>query len=189
MILVDLLVAAGNINANATGNQTINSTAQTRQYGATLGAGVMMTFDVTTALGATPSNLTVNSYTDQDGNATVTTPAVAMTPSAIVMRLEPPALGPVMELASGDFGVRSVETLAFSAAMGAGVVALNLYFPLAFLPGIGSGVYVERDSTTQIDGITELAQASGVIGCLTLYAQTNTTSTGGTKLFARTVEG
>ena len=188
-ILVDLLVCAGNINANATGNQTINSTAQTRQYGSTLGAGVMMTFDVTTALGATASNLTVNSYTDQDGNTAQTTAAEAMTTSAITFRLQPVTIGTFMPLASGDFGVRSVETLAFSAAMLAGVVALNLYFPLAFLPGVAGNLYVERDSTTQIDGITELVNASQVTGCLTMYLQTNSTTTGTVKMFARTTEG
>jgi len=187
IVLVDLLVAAGNINANVTGNQTINSVALTRY---TNGNGVMMTFDVTTALGATASNLTVNSYTDQGGTAAQTTPAVAMTTSAIANRLQPTALGPFMELASGDFGVRSVETLAFSSAMGAGVVALNLYFPLAFVPGVASNIYVERDSTVQIDGITELVlTAGGVLGCLTAYCFANGTSSGTGTYFLRTCDG
>jgi len=189
-ILADLLVAAGNINANATGNQTISSTALTRQYGATQGAGVLMTYEVTTALGGTASNLTVNSYTDQDGNTGATTPAVAMTTSAIVQRLQPAALGPYMELASGDYGVRSVETLVFSAAMAAGVVALNLYFPLAFVPGVAANSYIERDSTVQVDGLIELAKnGSDVIGCLMAYVLTNTTSTGVLTAFLRGVAG
>lgn len=187
LMLIDLLVAAGNINANATGNQTINSAALTRY---TDGAGVLMTFEITTALGATPSNLTVNSYTNQAGTAARSTSAIAMTPSGIVQRLEPAALGPFMELQSGDYGVRSVETLAFSAAMGAGVVALNLYFPLAFIPGLGANVYLERDSTIQIDGLTELVQTSGgVLGCLAGYILANGTSSGVLTAFMRTAEG
>lgn len=187
--LIDLLVAAGNIDANNAAAQTVNSTAQTRQYGSTLGAGVMMTFEITTALGATASNLVVT-YTDQDNNGGATTPATAMLQSGIVQRLTPVALGNLMELASGDWGVRSVETFDLSAAMGAGVVALNLYFPLSYVPGVIGNTYIERDSTAQIDGLTELVQdGSGVIGCLTWLVQTNTTSTGVFRSFARTCEG
>jgi hypothetical protein len=195
VLLVDLLVACGNINANATGNQTVNSTALTRQHqpthGATAGAGVMMIFDITTALGGTAANLTVNSYTDQDGNAAATTAAAAMTQSGITHRLQPASnLTPLFDLASGDYGVRSVETVVMSAAMGAGVIALNLYFPLMMMPGIAANVFIERDSTVQVDGISELAKdGSNVIGCLTAYACPNTTASGVYVGFMRSCEG
>jgi len=191
LVLVDLLVACGNINANATGNQAITSTAQTRQYGSTLGAGVMGVLEVTTAFGATPANITMSSYTDQDGNTGATNAAEAATTSCIANRLQPVGVNsPWLVLASGDFGIRSVETgISFSAAMGAGVCALNLVFPLMYIPGLASNLYVERDSTTQIDGITELVAASFVIGCLTVFVQTNSTTSGQFKGFARTCAG
>jgi len=187
-MLVDLLVAAGNIDTNSALQQTINSTALTRY---TTGAGVMMTFDITVALSTTPANLTVDGYHNQAGTAGRTTPAVAMTTSGIILRLQPAALGPFMELQAGDYGVQSVETLTFSAAMGGtGKVALNLYFPLGFIPGLSAGVWVERDSTIQIDGIAELVQtAGGVIGCLNAYIQPNSTTSGVMNWSFRTCEG
>jgi len=189
-ILVDLLVCAGNILATTTSAQTVNTTAQTRQYDATLGAGVMMTFEITTALSATAHNMTVNSYTDQDGNAASTTAAETGLSGGIVQRLVPVGLGPFMQLAAGDFGVRSVEQYTNSAALAAGVFALNLYFPLAFVPGVAANLYIERDSTVQIDGLTELVKdGSNVIGCLTMYVQTNGTTSGILKAFMRTVAG
>jgi len=114
-----------------------------------------------------------------------------MTASAIVQRLQPAALGPFMELQAGDSGVRSVETLIFSAAMGGtGKVALNLYFPLGFIPGLSAGVWVERDSTIQIDGIAELVQtAGGVIGCLNAFIQPNGASSGVMNWSLRSCEG
>jgi len=181
-LLVDLLSAAGNISANSTSAQTVNSTAITRNYtpqaGATPGPGVMMSFDVTTALGSTASNLTVT-YTNQSGTASRTTGSLAMTASAIAQRLQPAGFGPTAQLQSGDYGVQSVQTVTFSAAMGAGVVALNLFFPLAFVPGVAANAWIERDSTVQIDGVTQLVtDGSGNCGCLNLYIFPNTTSSG-----------
>jgi hypothetical protein len=189
-ILVDLLVAAANILATISTAQTVNTTAQTRQYGSTLGAGVNMTFEVTTALSATAHNMTVNSYTDQDGNTAATTGAIAGVSGAIAQRLVPVSLGPFMDLAAGDFGVRSVEQYTNSVALAAGIFALNLVFPLAYIPGIGSNLYIERDSTVQIDGLQQLVEdGGGVIGCLTWFLQTNSTATGIFRAFARTCEG
>lgn len=184
-LLVDLLVAVGSLTVAGTG-ATVNSAALTRY---TSGAGVMMTFEVTTALGASASNLTV-SYTNQAGTSGQSTGAIALTTSAIVGRLQPVGLGPFMQLASGDFGVQAVATATTSANMGAGALALNLYAPLALVPGVAANVYVERDSNIQIDGISQIQQDSGNnVGCLTLYVMPSGTSTGVLTAFFRTVQG
>lgn len=192
-ILMDLLVGCGNINANLNTAQAITSTAQTRQYGTTLGAGVMGTLEVTAALGATPANVTLSSYTNESGTAARANTADAMTVSCIAQRTQPAGnTMPWLNLQSGDYGIRSVESgITFSAAMGAGgVCALNLVFPLAYVPGLAGNLYVERDSTTQIDGLTELVQdSSDIIGCLTWLVQTNSTTSGTFRAFARTCEG
>jgi len=66
-----------------------------------------------------------------------------------------------------------------SAAATAGVIALNLYKPLMFVPGIAANIYVMRDSTTNIDGLVELVQTSTpTLGCLNMYVLANTTSSG-----------
>jgi len=188
--LVDLLVACGNINANATGNQTVNSVAQTRQYGSALGEGVMMILEVTTALGATASNFTVNSYTNSDGTTGKTTSAIAMTASCITYRLQPTAGGCLIPLATGDKGVRSVETVVFSAAMGAGVVALLLFKPLVLVPTLATTTYVERSTPGMLSGITELVKdASNIVGCLTVFILASGTSTGVQTYFLQTCAG
>ncbi len=178
LLLVDQLVGAGNINANINTSQTVNSTAITRNWTplapAALGQIILV---VTTALGATGSNFTASSYTDQDGNTAQTTAAIAMTGSAIVERLQPVQLAPIIGLAAGDYGVRSVETVIFSAAMGAGVVALVIFWPIAYYPGVAANTYMETPPSA-FSYFTEIVNASGVIGCLTAFALTNTTSTG-----------
>lgn len=189
IILADILVAASSINANVNTSQTVNTTALTR-YTGTASAGNLLTFEVTTALGATASNLTVTSYTNSAGTGSRASSATAMTTSAIVGRLQPVLLGPYMNLQAGDIGVQSVQNVQFSAAMGAGVLNLYIYRPLHFLPGVGANVYVERDSTVQIDGLTELVVGTdSQLGFLTFFVFPNTTSTGNVTAFLRTVSG
>lgn len=191
-ILVDLLVGCGNISGSSTGSQTINSTAQTRQYGDTLGAGVMGVLEVTTALGTGTGTSTLTSYTDQSGNTGAASGTITSAASTIAQRLVPTsgAAVPWIPLATGDWGIRSVESFQFSGAHSAGVLALNLAYPLMYVPGLAANLFIERDTTAQIDGILELAKTSGdVIGCLTMYAQTNGTSLGTFKAFIRTVAG
>jgi hypothetical protein len=185
-MLVDILVAAGNITTNVTTSaQTVSSTALTRY---TSGAGVLMTYEVTTALGAGAANITA-SYTNQAGTSGRTEVSSGLTASAIVGRLMPIGLGPFAQLQAGDFGVQAVSTVTVSATMGAGVLALELYFPLAFIPGIAAASYIERDSTVQIDGICELVQTSGaVLGCLGAYILAGASS-GVVTAFMRTCQG
>ncbi len=65
LILADVLVAASGLSCNSSGSPyTVNTTALTRY---TSGAGVMITFEVTTQLSATADNINVSSYTNQGG--------------------------------------------------------------------------------------------------------------------------
>jgi hypothetical protein len=178
VMLIDLLVAAGSISTTTTSPQTVNSVALDRY---TSGDGVMMAFEVTSALGATASNLTV-SYTGNKLGGGQTTGAIAMTTSCIVYRLQPSsaATTAMMVLAAGDSGVVSVQTCTFSASMtGTGVVALNLYKPLVVMPTIAASYWIERTTPGMLGGIMELPIGTGGnIGCLTFYVLTSTTSTG-----------
>lgn len=187
LVVADLLVAASGINANIATSQAVSTTALTRAYAGSLGAGVQLTMEVTTALGATPSNVT-HTYTNQSGTASRSTGAIAMSVSAIVGRTQPATLGLPTQLQTGDWGVRSVEATIFSAAMLAGVLSLHLYYPVMYLPGVAANAYIERDSTVQIDGLTELVgDGSSVLGCLTAYVLPSTTSTGVVNGYFRTV--
>jgi hypothetical protein len=185
--LVDLLVCVGTISVTSTSAQTVSSAALTRY---TTGAGVYMTFEVTTALGSTAGNITV-SYTNQANTSGQSSGAQAMTTSAIVQRLLPITIGYACPLASGDYGVRAVASTTMSAANSAGVIALNIFKPLAFLPGLSANVYGEKDTSITVDGLVPLPLDSGSnqVGCLALYALTNTTSTGICNIGLRTVQG
>lgn len=185
VLVVDLLVAADNILATANTSQTVSSTALTRY---TDGVGVYMTFEVTTAIGTTASNLTVT-YTNTGPTGSRSSGAQAMTTSMIVQRLMPASLGPQCALQSGDLGVTSVQSCQLSAIMTQGKFALNLYKPLCWLPGIVANVYAEKPMASTIDGLVALPQASSQIGCLTTYVYTNTTSTGTMNMAFRTCWG
>jgi hypothetical protein len=108
----------------------------------------------------------------------------------IVQRLLPVALGPFIGLQTGDYGVVSVENVKLSAAMSAGIFALNLYFPLMFVPGIGANFFAEKESTVEFDSLTELIQTSGnVLGCINAYILPGASSSGVFIGFMRTCAG
>lgn len=174
--LVDVLVAAGGITTNSTSAQTINTSALTRFTG-TAAAGNMITLEVTTAPGATAQNVTVG-YTDQTGTAQ-TTVATAMTASAAAFRLVPVAGGAAIPLNDGVTGVRSVETVTFSAANATGVLALYIYRPVVFVPTVINSTWVERTTPSALSGIRELPVGSdSECGCLQPFVLASSTSTG-----------
>lgn len=173
LLLVDLVVAAGNISATTASSQTVNTTALTRY---TNGEGLNMTFDVTTPLGTSTPTMTIT-YTNQAGTGSRTVTTAAMTASAIAQRLMPTGV-PFTGFQSGDFGVRSVQSVQLSGTMTAGVMALNIWKQLAIFPGSVANIYAERPMTSSIDGLVELVNVSNVLGCITAYALTNTTTLG-----------
>lgn len=176
LCIADLLCAVGSISVTSASAQTVSSATLTRY---TTGAGVWMSFEVTTALGSTAGNITV-SYTNQTGTSGRSTGAQAMTASAIVQRMLPITIGLPCPLQSQDYGVKAVSTTTMSAANSAGVIALNLFKPLGFIPGLVANVYGEKDTTITIDSLVPLVADSSTsnVGCLTAYVMPNTTSTG-----------
>lgn len=179
-LVVDLLQGAGSISATIVTSQTVNTTALPRWTG---GAGVQMTLEVVTAFGTATGipNVTIN-YTDQSGNAGSSTGAISIgTTSLIAGRLFPIAQGAQVNLASGDFGVRSVEQVTFSASSaGAGAAAaLLMYKPLLMVPSLATTSFVERSTPAQVGGIKQLTTVSGGSEpCLTFFVLSSTTSTG-----------
>jgi hypothetical protein len=175
LLLIDMLFQVGAVSAATNSMQSITSSALTRY---TTGAGVNLTGEVTTAIGTTASNLTVG-YTNQGGTGSRTTVSEAMTPSMIVERLIIASTNPIIPLQTGDYGIQSLQSATLSAAMTSGVFSLYMYYPLMFLPGIVANIYIERDSTVQIDGIQNLPIGSdSALGCLSALVQTNSTTSG-----------
>jgi len=174
-LLADLCIQAGNISGSTNASQTINTTALTRY---TSGIGLNMILEVTTPLGSSGANVTIT-YTNQSGTGSRSTGAQAMTTSAIAARLQPGAFVPFTPLQSTDYGIQSVQSLQLSASMTAGVMALEIYKPLSFVPGIAANAWVERDMAIQLSGVTELVQTSGnVLGCIIAYIFASSTTSG-----------
>lgn len=189
-ILIDILTQSGSFRLTVATAETVATPPALTRY--TTGAGVMIGFVTTTGASATATTMTVT-YTDQDGNASQTTTIAGPATATIADEMWPDTAStssvvPVA-LGTGDYGARELKQTQLSGGLAAGVVAGLLYFPLAYVPGITANAYVERDSTVQVDGLTELVAASDVLGCLNMIILPSTTSTGIFTAFLRTVAG
>lgn len=135
IMLYDRLVSTSGVSLVGTGNKNVNSVALPRY---TTGEGVEVWLELTTATTTSTTVVSMNSYTDESGNngsvgGSVTFPAAATRLSTFI--------GP-MALASGDYGVRSVETLNVSTAPATGVVNVVLLKPLVYL---STATYLSRN--------------------------------------------
>lgn len=118
LVLVDIEGYWPGITNNSLSAQTLAGTPSTR---ATNGEGLRLYWVQTSAAGATAQNIAL-SYTDQSGNTCNALPVtVSMTASAIVGHISHSGVaannyGPFLPLTSGDYGVRNVASVTFSAA-------------------------------------------------------------------------
>jgi hypothetical protein len=138
--------------------------------------------------GATVGNLSALSYTDQDGNAGAampTTPTVGPNPAssaapstttAARFQFAVGGLGPFLPLAAGDVGMRSVQSITFSAAINQ-LAALVLCRPLISIPLSGANAPTERELVMMLAGLQRVYDSA----CLSLlaYAHTATAMTQG----------
>ncbi len=156
LMLVDMCLYYPGISMNSATAQTLVNTNTLTRY--TDGSGLRSYLIVTATTGATAHNVAM-SYTNQAGTAGRTLPVtVACTASAIVPHITHSGVaannyGPFLPLASGDQGVRSVQTITISAASGSGTAALVLAKPLATIPITTAGVYAERDMLNQLPSL------------------------------------
>ena len=153
------------INMNVATSQVLTGTPSLRYAN---GAGVRAYLSVNTATGATAHNLSI-SYTDQAGVAGKVLPVtVSCTASAIPPHITHSGTagnnyGPFLPLASGDTGVRSVQSVQLSAASLAGTASLVLARPLLTIPLTQASVASERDFLNQIPSLPEIKDGA----CLT----------------------
>jgi hypothetical protein len=154
LLVGDLLAYYPGFDANSAlsqatlGTPTTGDTIYTRAY--TDYEGVLIFADVTVALGAGAANLSVV-YTDQDG-LTGTTVSTAMLVSSPQGKIPYVYTGnsPFLRLASGDRGVKSIQSCQLSAGMGVGgTFALCLFKPLLTIP------VVQNSSATHNFGMWE----------------------------------
>jgi hypothetical protein len=192
-MLVDILVAVSALALGSSGTTTFNSAALTRY---TSGAGVLPIFEVSTLFGGTAATMVLN-YTAVGTGTNATAAMPVRSTAAILTMLQPSpfsnaaSTAPWISLGTGDYGLTQTTSIVMGGtAMTTGAAHLYVYYPLLFVPGLAANMYIERDSTTQIDGLIALAKdGSNVNGCLGLFVQTNTTSSGTITAFMRSCVG
>jgi hypothetical protein len=142
--------------------QTLNNTVTLPRY--TTGAGVQALLVPSTAMGAGTPTATIN-YTNSagaTGKVTPTVPALplinATAPITQVMYSGTGAgkYGPFLPLANGDGGIRSVQSITFSATMTSGAANLVMCKPLLTLPLTTTGVAAERDLLNQVPSLPKV---------------------------------
>ena len=157
LMLVDMIGYYPGINANTALSQTLTGTPTHRYTG---GQGVRAYLVPTATIGAATQNITL-SYTDQDDNDSAALPVtVTTTASAIVPHISHSGTagnnyGPFLPLASGDTGVRSVQSIQFSGAT-TGTYALVLARPIATLPLTTISIGAERDLLNQMPSLPRI---------------------------------
>lgn len=166
LMLADMCLYYPGINMNVATLQTLNNSNALTRY--TSGAGLRAGLVMNTSSGATAHNLSM-SYTNQAGTSGKTLPVtVSCTASAITPHITHSGTaannyGPFLPLASGDTGIRSVQSVQLSAASGGGTASLCLYKPLAVLPLTTLGVAAERDLMNQLPSLPQVQDGA----CLT----------------------
>jgi len=168
LLLCDRLWHNSGFTITSTGAQTVNSVAWPARdaNGSTNGVGVQLGVEISGATGAGTPTITV-SYTDQDNNAGATgTNTVATVATSAAGTFYP------IGLATGDTGVRSVQTLTLSATWTSGTMHLVAYRVLATLELGAAGLPNAIDALTS--GMPRLYDTS--VPFLIFIPQTTTTT-------------
>jgi hypothetical protein len=178
LILMDIEGYWPGISNNTTSAQTLSGTPSTR---ATNGNGLRLYWVQTAIAGATAQNLSL-SYTDQSGNTGQALGAtVAMTASAIVGHISHAGTAannytPFLPLAGGDYGVRNVASVTFSAA-NTGTGALVLARPIIEIPIGVPSLYHNKDLLGQVPSLPRIPDGACLAWVLVAGAATAASTT------------
>lgn len=163
-MLVDLQGFYPITTVTTTGAQSLNNTVllpSRDRTGTANGVGVQAFLVPSTVMGAGTPTCTLT-YTNAAGTASKTTPTSPALPTlnttAPVTQIPYSGTGagkygPFIPLAAGDTGIRSVQSINFSATMTSGVMNLVLARPLLTLPMTTIGVACERDLLNQLPSL------------------------------------
>lgn len=183
--LVDVQGYWPGINMNSGAAQTLLGTPSHRY---TDGAGCRLMLVARASTGATAHNLSVT-YTNSGNVGSRTLPVtVACTASAIVPHIVHTGTaannyGPFLPMASGDVGVKSVQTVQLSAASLAGSAALILARPIAQIPLSIASLMTEKDFWNQLPSAPQIRDGA----CLGFILGTGA-AVGASSTFAGSIE-
>lgn len=160
LMLVDLCLYYPGISLTIATAQTLTNGTSLSRY--TDGAGLRAFLAVTAATGANTPTVAL-SYTNQAGTSGRTLPVTtALTASAIAGHISHSGTaannyGPFLPLASGDTGIRSVQSVTITTPHAtSGTAALVLCRPLATLPIVAASVAAERDLMNQLPSLPRI---------------------------------
>ena len=176
--IVDLQGYYPGISNNTTAAQALTGTPAMRY---TNGDGLRMYQVQTGTAGAVAQNFNC-SYTNQGGTAARVMPVtVSMTASAIAGHISHSGVaannyGPFLPMASGDSGVRSVQTVTMSAA-NTGTFALCVAKPLAQITLGVASLYHEKDLLNQIPSMPVIKDGACVVALYTAGSATAVSTT------------
>ena len=173
MLLIDILSWSAGLSGTTTGAQTTNLPTQAlTRY--TNGEGVLLGLICWSATGTTATTVTA-SYTNQAGTAGRTTTSVNFWTGGFGAGTVAPSTQQVqlLPLQTGDYGVRSVESVTIAASTGtAGNFGVVLLKPLV-QASYANDQPIEQDYVLQSSSLVEKEDSA----CLGLFATGNSTVT------------
>lgn len=163
--VVDVLGYYPLTTTTVTTAQTLNNTVTLPRYAD--GAGVRAYVVAVGTMGAGTPNISI-SYTNQAGTAgkimPVTVSAVTTAVQSHIVHSDPSAgkYFPYLPLASGDTGIRSIQSVTLSATMTSGSLAIVLCKPLASIPLTTAGIMAERNLMTQLPSLPRVVDGANL---------------------------
>ena len=162
LMLVDMVAMFTVSSVTTTGAQSFTGTQTLPRYATGAGLQAFIVPSVVMGVGTPTIQL---GYTNAAGTSGRLTPASPILPTAnttapvgsiIYAGTGAGKYGPFMPLASGDTGIRSVETINLSATMTSGSLVVVLAKPIFTLPITTVGVASERDLVNQLPSMPRI---------------------------------
>jgi hypothetical protein len=130
----------------------------------------ILCFGETATSAAVSPQITYNAPEGNGHACNITTP----NPSVVAQCY--PVLQPFGTLAAGDTGVTGISNISITSGT-AGQMVIAVVKPLMVIPTVAAASYVERDSTSQIDGLIKLPRGSdNLFPCIGMMAFAGGTS-------------
>lgn len=165
LMLVDQLLFYPVTTVTTTTSQVFNNSITLPRY--TDGVGVRAYIAAGATMGAGAPNLGI-SYTNQSGVAARSLPftvsAPATSPAGAVIHTGNAAnrYGPFLPLASGDRGIRSIQSITIQTSMTSGFLTVVLCKPIVSLPLTTVGVAAERDLLNQLPSLPQIVDGANL---------------------------
>ena len=155
-MLYDLIATYTITSTTTTGAQSLTGQTAWPRYASGVGVRAILTPTIVMGVGTPTVQLSYTNPASVSGQLTPTAPSLPIinttSPVGSIMYAGTGVgkFGPFIPLAAGDTGIKSVESINFSATMTSGVCVLSIVKPICTIPLTTAGVAGERDLVNQI---------------------------------------